>query len=105
MSSISNAIFPVWVIGIWSLGLGGVLLKWQMRQNLAPGLAQFKGYSDWRLEGRRPAFLRDPTAYNERGKKYRRWTIVVECLFLPWFFGGLLMLAAQAISDAVSAPD
>lgn len=93
MSAISNAIFVIWLIGIPTLGFAGVYLVWQMRQNLAPGLAQFKGYTDWRLEGRRASLLRDPTAYSERGKKYRRWAIVVECLFLPWFFGGMLMLA------------
>jgi class 3 adenylate cyclase len=37
------------------------------------------------------SFLRDPSAYSERGKKYRRRSIIVECLFYPWFFGGLAM--------------
>jgi hypothetical protein len=93
MSMISNAIFVVWSAGIPSLGLANFYFIRQMRRNLAPGLAQFKGYTDWRLEGRRASFLRDPSAYSERGKKYRRWAIVVERLFFPWFFGGLLMLA------------
>src|SRR5712664_766295 len=93
MSMVSNAIFVVWLAGIPSLGLANFYFIRQMRRNLAPGLAQFKGYTDWRLEGRRASFLRDPSAYSERGKKYRRWAIVVERLFLPWFFGGLAMIA------------
>ena len=92
MSMISNAIFAIWLAGLPSLGLANAYFIRQMRRNLAPGLAQFKGSTDWRLEGRRPSFLRDPSAYNKRGKKYRRWAIIVECLSLPWFFAGLLML-------------
>jgi hypothetical protein len=69
MSMISNAIFVVWSAGIPSLGLANFYFIRQMRRNLAPGLAQFKGYTDWRLEGRRASFLRDPSAYSERGKK------------------------------------
>ncbi|OAF10772.1 hypothetical protein AXW67_25430 [Bradyrhizobium neotropicale] len=93
MSFTSNAVWLVWLVGIPSLGLANAYFIWKMRRSLAPGLAQFNGYTDWRIEGRRPSFLRDPSAYSERGKKYRRCAIVVECLFLPWFFGGLLMLA------------
>jgi hypothetical protein len=88
---ISDVIFVIWFAGIPSLGLANFYFIQQMGRNLAPGLAQFKGYTDWRLEGRRVSLLRDPSAYSERGKKYRRWAIVVECLFLPWFFGGLAM--------------
>lgn len=91
----SNAIFSIWPLGMLSLGFADAWFIRQMRRNLAPGLAQFKGYSDRRLEGRRLALWRDPSALNERGKKYRRWAIVVEALLLPWFFAGLLVWAPR----------
>jgi hypothetical protein len=91
----SNAIFSIWPLGMVGLGFADAWLIRQMRRNPAPGLAQFKGYSDWRLEGRRFALWRDPSAFNERGKRYRRWAIVVEALFLPWFFAGLLAWAPR----------
>lgn len=92
MPAISSVIFIFWLFGIPSLAFANLYLVRQMRQNLAPGLAKFKGYTDWRLEGRRASILRDPSAYNNLGRKYRRWAIVVECVTLPWLFGGLLML-------------
>jgi uncharacterized membrane protein (DUF485 family) len=94
MSPISSAIFVIWLVGLPSIAFVNAWLIRQMRRNVASGLAQFKGYTDWRLEGRRASFLRDPSVYNEYGKKCRRWAIVIECLALPWFFGGLLMLTA-----------
>jgi len=91
----SDAIFLIWPLGILSLGLADAWFIRQMRRNLAPALAQFRGYSDWRHEGRHPALWRDPSAYSERGRRYRRWAILAEALFLPWFFGGLLMWAPR----------
>jgi hypothetical protein len=91
MSFASNAIFSIWPLGMMSLGFADAWFIRQMRRNLAPGMAQFEGYSDWRLEGRRPALWRDPSAYSEQGRRYRRCAIVVEGLFLPWFFAGLLV--------------
>ncbi|MBR0908381.1 hypothetical protein [Bradyrhizobium japonicum] len=95
MSFASNAIFSIWPLGMMSLSFADAWFIRQMRRNLAPGLAQFKGFSDSRLEGRRPALWRDPSAYSEQGRRYRRWAIVVELLFLPWFFGGLLLWASR----------
>jgi hypothetical protein len=84
--------FYVWLGGIPGLGFLNWYLTRQMRRNLSPGLAQFRGYTDWRLEGRRAAFLRDPTAYNEVGRKYRRRLIVVELLVPLWFLSGIAMV-------------
>ena len=95
MSFASNAIALIWPLGILGLSVADAWFIRQMRRHLAPGLAQFRGYSDWRLEGRRFALWRDPSAYSERGRRYRRWAIVVEVLFLPWFFGGLLVWASR----------
>ncbi|WP_271575314.1 hypothetical protein [Bradyrhizobium sp. CCBAU 11361] len=95
MSFASNTIFSIWPLGMMSLSFADAWFIRQMRRNLAPGLAQFEGYSDWRLEGRRPALWRDPSAYSEQGKRYRRSAIVVEVLFLLWFFGGLLVWAPR----------
>lgn len=95
MSLVSNSIALIWPLGTISLSIADAWFIRQMRRNLAPGLTQFKGYSDWRIEGRRPALWRDPSAYNERGRRYRRWAVAVELLFLPWFFAGLLVWAPR----------
>jgi hypothetical protein len=89
----SNSIFVIWLVGVPSFGLLDWYFVQQMRKNLSPGLAQFKGYTDWRLEGRRFALRRDPAAYSERGRKYRRAAIVVECLSIPCLFGGMWVLS------------
>ena len=83
---VSDVIFLILLAGLPGLGALDWYCIWQMRRSLPPELAQFKGYKDWRHEGRRFSLMRDPSAYNERGKKFRRVSIIVEFLMLPWPF-------------------